>query len=1775
MVDVFGPLSARPPTPPRTSSRALPEKDRTEDSPVVAQTPGLSPFATNASNGVPSSRQSKRVNFSPWTKYIKPPSFANAANTISKPKSDLKTLPPSNECKPSKSILKPTNSPAPVKSPKVTSHTPESFVMLLKSMASQLAGSSPSSRLDAYMQLFGALRTYEGLPGEQEVAECLGLITQFIQRDISRVSENVGPLDTNLRIQALKLSAALMWQTNICAQLSDDFKIFLTDHSINILHDSKVPKSVLTHHMTILSTQNFSPKIMNNARLSRLLTVLHDLTNRVTGNSIVSHRLSIYGRVLNQAKSLFVSQSLLWMDHLISGLLHPIKDIRIKAISLGFQVSMIFGPNPTLSKSIQDIFDRSLDKGRKLVTEICERMARMMSNSDSGVHVPQVWSVVILLLRNKRLNVDDWNHFKEWVLVLQKCFNCSDSSIKAQAIVAWNRFVLVVSPGEMTNRPLLRMLSKPILSQFERKKQDKSGSPPSQLVMCSYYNLLYYAFRPSASFQHLDIVWEEYIASPSSKTFSSSSALSDRLAHILSNMLWSPQTKIWSENKVNDTNKLEPEELPTLDCRWIRSRITSVLKVFENIFRTSLWAENIEQSNIAIAWIRLSKALSNASSKEITPSSESMQTVAHVLGLLQRLWKAGPSSINAVEKESMDTFFERFQFLSRSMIFSLGNTPFTEKLLLKNADATFQAANTPTHRHSHSNSNLDSPVLHFLRLVSDVSGISEPSPAYLRLINSTLEAACNGRTSRSSRLELLRQCAELHSNETTIQLGVHSFAQIVWRSVAHLAADSVCSYPIETARERDGSVSRDYENTVKILSTGLRFADVFQVWDELLGAFVRVIRTEKGDREIASMVVEPLAECLMAVPARDRYLASASLFKHSLSMTYGVDGKEPEYASHLSARENLPVPKKLLELVDKTLQISYQEFDATDTNGIADFIESLTSFLGSGFTVFRSRILETLQQPLTMWLKDETHKLNVESGVESRVLTAGRALSSAVLNILQASSPHDSLCLQRFEGIICAGLESSHASVAKKFLEFCKSSFVAQSSSPYSEAISRAVQRLETQADTHERPSDPQAGKDRRADMSEKSRIAFILDNSSGPSSTGFNSSPVTRAPEVLDAPEDLSKEAQDESLPANDDTPDEPNGAEVSISFEPAVENPPKRSELFSMIENLRSSSPPTNTPRELGFMTPPHLRSLRNLDREAETPQTPTLPAIAADNDEGFLGSSPTPGTRDRPQTSGSTLRSSLVAPAMASDMDIDPPSSPPDIRSQSPNSRSKSAPMEGSTSRDRSAKAKRKKQRRKERRSKASRASSPVTQPDPPATPKELGETEVTAQPERPPSSRTRSSAGKVLEDTTEESSAGIHQDPEQSTQAQSTSDDQDIVIEDAPSQEAPEIEVGGDHDETRTEDHDIPDSSSDDMETQIASQLEQDLEFAVVDEADEQSNNPPVTRKRKREAREATFSTPSNQERRRSSRLSTTTKEHPATEGTEPKSTRSKKSKTPSQIEKTASSPAEGGPLKRRRHSKGSVDNEEPKFALPEQNSSVDADQPADSLETSSQKRRSNRLSGHVAPASVAETPLPKKSSRRKQSTKQKEATPTAPQAETPVVKSKSKSKSKSKGKEKEKRKTPERGSVDREDSEIPESSESRINTKQTTQQEVETSQPSEPASPPAAAQQQNQPSPQPQDDTQTTDAVAADPPPTEKTPKTKASGPSKAKQKPKSTDAVPDTNSAPASGEIIPALQHILDNVKAAALDRSALKQIDDLLFDIRVETHEALRRHTG
>ncbi|KAJ5534394.1 hypothetical protein N7527_000648 [Penicillium freii] len=1546
-------LSARPPTPPRTASRIVIENT---ESPLAVQTPKESSFtALGSAEAGPSSRSSKKVNFSPWPKYIKPPTFASAMKSAP----DLKTISPSPNSKPTKSILKATQSPIPVWSPNVDAFTTESLAMLLESVIQQLAGESMTSRLDAYMQFYGALRTYDGLPAGQKITEKLNLITEFIQRDVNLDLANVSPIDTNLASQALKLSAAFVWHPEISTQLSEEFKIFLVDHSITCLHEAKAPKSVLTHYMSILSTQTFGPKIMTGARVARLLTVLQEVTKNISGNAIVSHRLNIYQRLLGQAKTAFISQANLWIEHLIFGLLHHLKDTRSKAIAFGLQVATEAGPNPTLSKNIQDLFDRPLEHGRKLVSEVRERMTRMMATVDSGEHVPQIWSVIILLLRNKRWNLEKWDHFKEWVLVAQKCFNCSDLAIKTQAIVGWNRFVSAISPNESTPRGILHMLGKPVLSQFDRKKTDKSGSSPTPVALTSYYNLLYYTFRPSLSYQHLDIIWEEYVAMPSSGIFSSVPVLSDCLSRILTNLLWSTQAKLWTENRINDTTQMEADELPAADSRWVRSRITSILKVFEHIFKASVWIDDaVGQSHVALAWNSLSSALSLASSKEITPSGESMQAVASVWSLLHRLWIAGPPSLNA---DSTDIFFERFRFLSTTMIVSIGGIPFTEKLLLRNADEIDNIS-----KHSHPNTTQEGAILHLLRIISSTGGIIVPSESYAHLVSGNIDAACNGRFSRGSRLELLQQCAELSATKTSAIPRAAQLVEVIWKATAQAAAAALQSFPMESAHGRDGSVSRDYENVIRILSFGLSFPSFFQEWSHLLETFVRVVRTEKGNQAVATMIVEPIAERLMNLSAGDTYLPSTSLLSHSLSIPFlqgtglGIDHSGIQAAGHAI------FPHKLLASIAQTLHGAYDNFNASQPNGVADFIEALTSFLGTGVPQFQSQILQCLQSSLGLWLKDKSHKVHVDRGVDSRILTACRALSSATINILQTSVSHDLPSLKDFEPILCAGLESSHMSTTKRYVELWGLTFGSQSFVTPT-TILQAVQTAESRVQAATLP--PQ-NSDQDTEMLSPPPPQDKMNQSLHQQSQDNQlSSPVIRTEDssVALKPTEQLREPQ---LPSNLQKPMDAQIVDGISVFHKRKSH----HEMFSMIESIQSSSP-ASTPRKLGFDTPRHVRKIHG-ESLAVLPLTPTL--APTENEDAFIGSSPTPGTRDPTPAMNADA---LISSHLPADLGGDPPSSPPEMQSRSPSprkGRSKSA-------RRRAAKARKALVATS---GQQSTVNSPATSRlateniDTPmsdahdynnenadATPRANGIT---------PSRRLRSALGKDS-DTVElspvppvDTDKTPVQQPTRRSKPSSSSKKKRQQTQSKPADDQPQQAMD-------MSPNTLLDSfmdSSEETESQIASQLGQDLELAVdMDDGDnlERGKLPdePSMKKRKRDQEDSPSSV--RTDRRRSTRLSTV-KDMVSTESLQPGSSH------PHHAISRQASPAKSlskslSPTATRRSTRSSQrkDSDNPPADSVAQESTQESTQDTETPRPSKRSRKSIRLEGQPVSTAIDSTP----------------------------------------------------------------------------------------------------------------------------------------------------------------------------------------------------------
>ncbi|KAJ5480718.1 hypothetical protein N7539_006612 [Penicillium diatomitis] len=1449
MVEIPGPLPARPPTPPRPGSRT----DDDEQQPArLLLTPEASAHTPNTTRIPPSSHGSKRVNFSPWLHTVIGSPKPNSDSRHPEKTKSGPAHPRSStelEGRPFKSILKETSSPIPAWSPNVNKFTTQSIDMLLESVVQQLTGESISSRLDAYMNLFNALRTYDTLPGGKEIGDKLGLITEFIQRDVTRDLIHGTPMDTTIANQALKLAAAFIWQPDISTQVSEDFKIFLVEHAITSLQESKAAKSVLTHYLSILSTQNFSPKIMTASRVTRLLTALKDLSNHVSGKAISFHRLSIYQRLLTQFKSLFIQHSALWIEHLVSGLLHSNKDTRVKAIALGFQISAVAGPTTLLSDTVKQLFDRPLEGKRKLVTEIKERMSRMVAALETGIHVPQIWSIIVLLLRSKKRTLDQWVHFKEWVLVLQKCFNCSESAIKAQAIVGWNRFIYAVSPNENTSRSLLKMLGKPVFSQFERKKSDRAELFPSQLALSSYYHLLYYAFRPSLPYHHVDVIWEEYVAAPSANVLCAYPAVSDITALVVANLLWSSQAKVWTETRITDNARMGVEELPSLESRWVRARVSLVLAVFESLLRNSAWdRESIDKSNIAIAWRALASALSFASSKEITPSGESMQAVASVLGLLHRIWAAGPGALNAEGEDAWDAFMEIFLFLSTTMISSLGGVPFTEKVMLQTEDGAFQTSSTPTHRPSSLTNNLNTPIIHLLRMISSESATVPSIPSYARLVGRLIETSCDARISRGSRLELLGQCAEMSVKSLAASTSAPHLAEKIWSGTAQAVSRALRSLPVDSARERDAVTARDYEIILNILLAGMTyFPNSCSDWSCLLGELVNLVKTEKGDGACANLVVEPIARRLSALPILDTYVPISSLLSHCLAIPIATPAEVGVEKSDTDLTKEARFPHDLLTAMTRSLDLGYHKLSHSKEPHVATFIESVASFLVSGSQACRIQAAKVLQSPLALWIADAESKLFASRGVNSQLVLACHALSTSLLNTLRPMTIDGYSSLQHFEPVICAGLNSIHSIISQQFVDFIGSAETITESliehTPMGQALSVATARLANRASSPDLESQSSNSVVDSHDQLHESATDDCSQESVEQTTNLELSSNIDLNDHVMPPPTELNEP----QLPAYPGS--EGGGSEAPLATRKSRRQ--SQREMFRMIESIRSSSP-ANDPGKSGFDTPKHLHRLH---LRSGVPLTPTL--APAENEEGFIGSSPTPATRDQTPTARPELLGRKRLASMNNNAS-DVPSSPPEVRSKSP------SPKKPSSS------SRRAKRRKLLHSSLAANAKSkePANSID-----------------ARPPSRRTRSSQASITAavdqseavlapSATSASPAGLEDQggAPKSEQSKSSSNKRkrNGSMKSAEQEQVQPVQVAS----TPVVPDEHADSSSEDLESQVASQIEQDMEL-VVDmlmsvSPSESEVGKSATKKRKREDEHAKATVP---DRRRSTRLST--------------------------------------------------------------------------------------------------------------------------------------------------------------------------------------------------------------------------------------------------------------------------------------------------------------
>ena len=830
------------------------------------------------------------------------------------------------------------------------------------------------------MTILGCLSAYDALPDLQALAERLLELTEYIRRDISARMEGTGAPDTQLATQALKLLATLLSTGKLGDLIPEDFASFITEQSISAVEDPETPKILVSHYMHLLVKQDFPPKVMSTDRVSRLLSVLDKVANRVNGNRVVGHRLMIYQRLLVQTKPLMKLRVGEWMDHLVAGMLSTIKDIRCRAIAFGLEAGLALGTTSTVSQACVDMFNRKSPEGTKVVDFLTSRLNEMVASKEDGVHVPPIWSVAILFLRSRRRQVERWEHLKTWLMIIQRCFNSSDPQMKFQANIAWNRLVFAVDPDTSTSSSMVKMLRQPIVSQLDRKTNDKHARHAKQIARSSYCNLLYYAFRPVPTHAQLDQYWDEYVSQVIPSSFSASTSDLGHACEILAALLRGTAPMIWDENRANTGGPIKPEDLPCLDPKWVRQRAAMILTIFEKILDTADWQLDIEEeAPIVLAWRSFAAAIGEAGNKEIKVSMESLIAVAQILTTIKHFWERSLRRQEAARDRDISEALQKTAILIKEAVAKIGLMPFTEKRLVQSSQDSFEAAETPSSRSRRHQGPLNTPILHLLHMVISGVGDGPISQAYRDVTESLIQTAVQSATSRRSKLAVLRDVAHLLPTEGVLQSPANL---ALWRSIA-TATKVAITLPTSLDNHSDSHqyLGHDYREVVKILDVGLQQQCVenLDAWRGLSSAAIDVLHEEVGDGGVILIFMEPLALALLGVMhhgCNEFVLSCALTLLEAVSWPQSRQVMERAqkalWGTSLASHKLQPLDpfNNVYTMVDASLSATYRQLESEASATMIRFLAAVASFLSQCPLPLKAIFIKRIQQGLGFWIED-------------------------------------------------------------------------------------------------------------------------------------------------------------------------------------------------------------------------------------------------------------------------------------------------------------------------------------------------------------------------------------------------------------------------------------------------------------------------------------------------------------------------------------------------------------------------------------------------------------------------------------------------------------------------------------------------------------------------------------------------------------------------------------------------------------------------------------
>ncbi len=996
-------LLARPPTPPRERQSDLDPTSSLNRHPLASrltlQTPPSHSPGSALSTNASSRRSRKRVEFTVHAEYRDPPADAGQENEHKQ--STPISASSMRLSRPLKSILKPTSSPNPLNPLDPSAGYREAgstttLAAMLESSIKHLASNDRDSKVDAYTMLVRALKTSTNLPDRIALQSKMSLFMQFIQRDVTAKGGN-GVIDSSLVNHSLSLLSTFLHFPAIATAVTSDFGVFIIDHCIRSFEDHTIPKDVVRHLMQVVVCQDFPPKVMTADRVGRLVASLHSIENHIKGKSIIMSRILIYRRLIKQSTIHMVSHSE-WLLDLFTDMLSSLKEIRSAAIALGLDASFTAAKEKQLSKKVMEFLQLSIDETR-FVEHYIQRLTAMSKEKSEMAAVPQIWSVVILLLR---CPIDRWEFFDRWLEIIQRCFNSGDYQTKLEANYAWNRLVYVLHLHESSFSKTIGTLCQPF-NQLRRR-----GKQPDELrkvVIGGLCNLYYYAFKPNSSSTQIDHYWDACVrtllrtlAFPEAdgklveKQHAASPDNLAQAANILAGLFDSSSVRLWKEDRIAENTLAKAAELPSLDPKWIRRNTTRVFSIVEPILSKSfLELANPESSSLKL-WRSLIGAVAAAASKEVKVSIDTAAFLGNALSLLMRIWTAGPGTV-ATSADMQRSFLTAAEVYLTTMVLSIGHLPFTEKLLSLNEQNTLVPIATPSHRSRKVHGPTRSPLHHLFSILSLLPpGISDGEDVS-NLFKTVFEPFMLTRSLRG-KTDLAHELMQAPPLNGPVNYGPWVFIAEVLSTPRDNSQFSNSSDDSTT----QSPIGHDFRDIVRHLEKGISHTSNLP-WPQWLALFHFVVgqATElSGEAGCSIAVIEPLAKTILESLVAEANLISSNVYKCGAQLI--CNARQPRDRQALDAARrrlwgttvagvrsaSFDLFDNLYRLTSRLLEASYMTVDSIDENTLATLLTETSHFLSRTNQVFVFKSLVQLQHGLGPWLQDT----NEQYGSKQRPIVA-------------------------------------------------------------------------------------------------------------------------------------------------------------------------------------------------------------------------------------------------------------------------------------------------------------------------------------------------------------------------------------------------------------------------------------------------------------------------------------------------------------------------------------------------------------------------------------------------------------------------------------------------------------------------------------------------------------------------------------------------------------------------------------------------------------------